>query len=383
MFPAAHPDPAQKSAAVVGAVAIDDFAADALEESISAHPPGVAISRRTIRSRFAIGWCAALLALLATLTVSLMVGRYPVGFGATMGMVFGHIPFIDTSYTSAEQAVLLHIRLPRILSGLLVGVGLAAAGAGYQTMFRNPLVSPDILGVSAGAGFGGALAVLLHLPYWQLETMAFGGGLIAATVSLGIARSIGQDSPILLVLTGVVVASVFAALISMTEYLANPDDTLPAITFWLMGGLGRQQLDALVAPTVIMAASLMALYAVRWPVTVLATGDEDAHTLGVNTRHIWITVVVACTLTTATTVSLAGIVGWVGLLVPHLARAIVGPGFGGLLIASAVLGSAFVVGVDDITRTATAAEVPLGILTALIGAPFFLLVLAKMRRQWA
>jgi iron complex transport system permease protein len=322
------------------------------------------------------------LALFATLAVSFMVGRYPVGFGATMGTLFGHIPFTDTSPTAVEQTVLLNIRLPRILSGLLVGVGLAAAGAGYQTMFRNPLVSPDILGVSAGAGFGGALAVLLHLPYWQLEVMAFGGGLIAAAVSLGIARSIAQDSPILLVLTGVVVASVFAALISVTEYLANPDDTLPAITFWLMGGLGRQQLGALAAPTVIIAVSLAALYAVRWPVTVLATGDEDARTVGVNTHRIWITVVVACTLTTATTVSLAGIVGWVGLLVPHMARAIVGPTFGWLLIASAVLGSAFVVGVDDITRAATTIELPLGILTSLIGAPFFLLVLAQMRRQW-
>jgi iron complex transport system permease protein len=320
--------------------------------------------------------------LLTAVIISLMVGRYPVGLGATIGMVFGQLPFVDSSFTAVEQTVLLNIRLPRILSGALVGLGLAAAGAGYQTMLRNPLVSPDILGVSAGAGFGGALAVLLHLPYWQLEAMAFGGGLIAAAVSLGIARSIGQDSPILLVLTGVVVASVFAALISVTQYLANPDDTLPAITFWLMGELGRQQLGALAAPTAIIAASLVALYAVRWSVTVLATGDEDARTLGVNTRRIWVTMVVACTLATATTVSLAGIVGWVGLLVPHMARAIVGPEFGRLLIASAMLGSAFVIGVDDITRAATTTEIPLGVLTSFIGAPLFLLVLAKMRRQW-
>jgi iron complex transport system permease protein len=164
--------------------------------------------------------------------------------------------------------------------------------------------------------------------------------------------------------------------------LANPDDTLPAITFWLMGGLGRQQLGALVTPTVIIVVSLVVLYAVRWPVTVLAAGDEDARTLGVNTRRTWTTVVITCTLITATTVSLAGIIGWVGLLVPHIARAVVGPAFGRVLIASALLGAAFVVGVDDVARAATSVEVPLGILTSLIGAPFFILVLAKVRRQW-
>lgn len=334
--------------------------------------------------RLGMGWRATVLTLclLLVLAVSLSVGRYPLDFGAMAGMLFGHIPFLDTEFTAVEQTVLINIRLPRILCGVLVGVGLAAAGAGYQTMFRNPLVSPAILGVSAGAGFGGALGLLLHLPYWQMDAMAFTGGLIAAALALGIGRSIGRDSPILLVLAGVVVASVFTALISVTEYLANPDDTLPAITFWLMGGLGRQQLTALVTPTAIIAVSLVVLFAVRWPVTVLAAGDEDARTLGVNTRGTWTTVVIACTLITATTVSLAGIVGWVGLLVPHVARAVVGPGFGRLLIASAMLGAVFVVGVDDIARSVTSTEIPLGILTSLIGGPFFILVLARMRRQW-
>lgn len=321
--------------------------------------------------------------LLAVLATSLLVGRYPVGFGAMAGMVFGHLPLLDTHYTGVDYTVLTRIRLPRIGCGALVGAGLAVSGAGYQTLFRNPLVSPDILGVSAGAGFGGALALLLGLPYWQLDAMAFAGGLIAAGMSVGIGRVIGADSAILLVLAGVVIASVFTALISVTEYLANPDDTLPAITFWLIGGLGRQQLGALIAPTVIVALSLVALYAARWPVTVLSAGDEDTRTLGVNTRRTWTTVIVACTLITATTVSLAGIIGWVGLLVPHIARAVVGPAFGRILFASALLGAAFVIGVDDVARAATPVEVPLGILTSLIGAPFFLLVLAKVRRQWA
>jgi iron complex transport system permease protein len=343
---------------------------------------------RTNPWRYRIGLRATLLVLclLVALAVSLSVGRYPVGFVATIETLLGHIPFVDThlnvSFSEVDQTVLLRIRLPRIVSGILVGAGLAAAGAGYQTMFRNPLVSPHILGVSAGAGFGGALALLLHLPYWQLDTMAFAGGLIAAALSLGVGRSVGRDSPIVLVLGGIVVATVFTALISVTEYLANPDDTLPAITFWLMGGLGRQQLDTLIAPSVIIAVSLGVLYAVHWPVTVLSAGSEDTHTLGVNTRRTWAAVVVACTLITATTVSLAGIVGWVGLLTPHLARAVVGPAFGRILLASALIGAAFIVGVDDVARAATSTEIPLGILTSLIGAPFFILVLARMRRQW-
>jgi iron complex transport system permease protein len=331
-----------------------------------------------------MGWSATALTfcLLVVGAASLSVGRYPVGFGATIGVLVGHVPFVDSRFTAVDQTVLLDIRLPRILCGILVGTGLAAAGAGYQTMFRNPLVSPHILGVSAGAGFGAALGLLLHLPYWQTETMAFTGGLIAAALSLGVGWGIGRDSPIVLVLGGIVVGSVFAALISVTEYLANPDDTLPAITFWLMGGLGRQQLGALIAPAAIIGVSLAVLYAARWPVTVLATGDEDARTLGVNVRGTWTVVVVVCTLITATAVSLAGIIGWVGLLVPHAARAVVGPGFGRLVIASALLGGAFVVGVDDLARAVTPTEIPLGILTSLVGAPFFILVLAKLRRQW-
>lgn len=332
-----------------------------------------------------MGWrtTGLLLLLLVTMAASLLVGRYPVGFGSMLGVVFGNIPFVHPHVSAVDQTVLTTIRLPRIWCGVLVGAGLAAAGAGYQTMFRNPLVSPDILGVSAGAGFGGAIALLLHLPYWQLNLLAFAGGLLAASLSMTIGRSIGRDSPILLVLAGVVVASVFAALISVTEYLANPDDTLPAITFWLMGGLGRQQVGALLAPTAIIATSLVVLYAVRWPVTVLSTGNEDACTLGVNTRRTWAAVVVACTLITATTVSMAGVVGWAGLLVPHMARGLVGPTFGRVLLASALLGAAFIIGVDDVARTVTSAEIPLGILTALIGAPFFILVLARVRRQWA
>jgi iron complex transport system permease protein len=325
------------------------------------------------------GFCVLLLALVIG---SFSVGRYPVSPGNLIGIAFTNLFHLHSGFSAVDRTILVQIRAPRILCGLLVGAGLAAAGAGYQTIFRNPLVSPDILGVSAGAGFGGALALLLQLPSGELELMAFVGGLLAAGLSLGIGRLVGAGSTVILVLAGVVVTSAFTALISVTEYLADPDNTLPAITFWLLGGLGRQELGGLAVPALIIAVSLGALLAVRWPLTVLSAGEKDAQTLGVSRTLVWGVVVCACTLITATTVSLAGIIGWVGLLMPHVARFFVGPSFGRLLIASALLGAGFVVAVDDVARAATSAEIPLGILTSLVGAPFFVVVLTRARRQW-
>jgi iron complex transport system permease protein len=337
-------------------------------------------------------WAAALgtnarLGLLGVLTVvtvilSFSFGRYPLSPAAVVGVLIGNVLHHATSFPHVDHTVLSQLRVPEVLSALLVGSGLACAGAAYQTTFRNPLVSPDILGVSAGAGFGGALGLLLGLPTLGVEVLAFAGGLVAVGLAVGAGRLLGGNSTIILVLAGVVIASVFMALISVSEYLANPTNTLPEITFWLLGGLANQTLGDLLIPAVIIAASAAALFAVRWPVTVLAAGEEEAQSLGINRGAIWTIVVVGSTLITATTVSIAGIIGWVGLLVPHIARFFVGPRFGRLLIASLLVGAIFVVVVDDVARSFSAAEIPLGILTALVGAPFFLLVLARARRQW-
>lgn len=288
----------------------------------------------------------------------------------------------DAGLTPIERTVLFEIRLPRIVGAMLVGGALAAAGASYQSMFRNPLVSPAILGVSAGAGFGAALALLFRSPWPVVQTAAFAGGLAAAGLAVGIARLLGGGSMVVLVLAGVVVSTLFQALISITQYLANPIDTLPTITFWLMGGLGRIGIGDLAVPAIIMAVSLLALYAVRWQISVLAAGDEEAVTLGVNRRLVWTVVIGAATLLTSTAVSLAGIVGWIGLVVPHLARFAVGPAFDRLLPASVLMGAGLLVLVDDVARSGAVMELPLGVLTALIGAPFFVLLLARARKQW-
>ncbi|WP_020500535.1 FecCD family ABC transporter permease [Sciscionella marina] len=281
-----------------------------------------------------------------------------------------------------ERTVVFEVRAPRILGALLVGAALSASGAAYQSVFRNPLVSPDILGVSAAAGFGASLALLLGLASAVLQVLAFGGGILAAVLSVLIGRVVGRGSTIVFVLGGVVVGAMFQALISVTQYLADPQNTLPEITFWLLGGLGRTTLDGLVVPAVIVAGCLGVLWTMRWPLTVLAVGDDEAHTLGVHRGLVWSLVIGSATLMTATVVSVAGIIGWVGLVVPHLARLVTGPAFAKLLPVAALLGAGYLLVVDDIARAATAVDLPLGILTALVGAPFFVVLLAKAGRAW-
>jgi iron complex transport system permease protein len=322
------------------------------------------------------------LGLLVLTVVSFGLGRYLLSPWTVVRVLVGQVVPIPVGWSATDQAVVLRIRLPRILGALMVGAALSASGAAYQTMFRNPLVSPEILGVAAAAGFGASLSLLLGLGPAALQVMAFGFGLLAAALSWGIGRVVGGGSVVVLVLGGIVVGAMFQALISVTQYLADPENTLPEITFWLLGGLGRVDLGGLALPAVIVGMCIGVLYALRWPLTVLAAGEEEGVTLGVNRRAVWLLVITAATLTTATVVSIAGIIGWVGLVVPHLARFVAGPLFARLLPVSALLGAGYLLVVDDIARGATAADLPLGILTALVGAPFFVVLLARAGRQW-
>lgn len=215
-----------------------------------------------------------------------------------------------------------------------------------------------------------------------VQVMGFAGGIAAAVLALTIARLLGRGSAVVLVLAGTVVSTLFQSFISITRYLANPEDTLPSITFWLMGGLGRVRTGDLLVPTIIMLSCLLILYLMRWQVTVMAAGDDEARTLGVNRALAWTVVIGTATLMTATAVSLAGIVGWVGLVMPHLARFLVGPSFDRLLPTATLMGAGFLLAVDDIARSATSMELPLGILTSLVGAPFFVFLLSRARKQW-
>lgn len=336
----------------------------------------------------AVAWRLRLPALIAlpilAFLFSMSLGRYHVSihelvvlFAAKLGLSHATIP-------EEVNTVIFGVRLPRILAGMLIGCGLSTAGASYQGMFRNPLVSPDILGATAGAGFGAALGIMLAKSIVMTELLGLGFGLAAVLATYSLAGRLRRGDPTLfLVLTGILVGTVFTSLISALKYLADPNDKLPAITFWLMGSLSsidRTDLLILAIPTVIGCTFLMA---VRWHLNPLSFGEEEAQAMGAETKKLRIIIIGGCTLITAAAVSVAGIIGWVGLVIPHLARGLVGPDYSKLLPVSAVMGAVYLLLVDDVARMASTLELPIGILTALIGAPVFLFLLARTRRAWA
>ena len=279
--------------------------------------------------------------------------------------------------------MIFDIRLPRILAAMLIGGGLSVSGAAYQGLFRNPLVSPDILGAAAGAGFGAALGIMLSQNVLVTQLLAFGFGLLAVVATYAISQRLRRNDPTLvLVLAGILVGTIFTSLISMLKFLADPLDKLPSITFWLMGSLASatwQDLTLMLAP---MLVGGVALYVVRYQLNALSFGEDEAQTLGVETGRVRAVVIAASTLITAAAVSTCGMVGWVGLVVPHLGRALVGPDHRVLIPVSILLGSTFLLAVDDLARIVAPLELPLGVLTALVGAPWFLFLLSRTGKGW-
>ncbi|MBN8961259.1 MAG: iron ABC transporter permease [Rhizobiales bacterium] len=280
------------------------------------------------------------------------------------------------------ETVIFNIRLPRVVAAGIVGAALAAAGAAYQSLFRNPLVSPDILGVSTGAGLGAVTGILLGLPVTAIQLMGFTGGLITVLIVVVIARTLrGGGDVLVLVLAGIVIGALAGAAISLVKVLADPYDQLPAITFWLLGSLAGVKVHDVAATVPIVALGLAPLVLMRWRIGVLSLGDDEARALGVNVSRLRAIVIVAATLVTASVVAISGVIGWVGLMVPHMARLLVGPRFDRLLPASILLGAAFLIAVDTLARSAARIEIPLGVLTAVIGGPIFVWLLAHSRRR--
>jgi iron complex transport system permease protein len=322
--------------------------------------------------------------LLILAVVAAFIGPYPISLGDALGAVWnrlsGEIPESGTTL----DTVLFFVRLPRVVAAMLVGGALAAAGAAYQGLFRNPLVSPDILGVSAGAGLGAVLRIFLSLPVLGIQLLAFVVGLGTVGLVLLIAASVrGREPVLVLVLAGVVVGALAGSLISLLKVLADPYDQLPAITFWLLGSLAAIKLEDLTTTVPVAALGLVPLALLRWRINVLSLGDEEARALGINAARLRIVVIAAATLMTASVVAIAGIIGWVGLIMPHMARMIVGPNFERLLPAAMILGAGYLLLVDTLARTIAAVETPIGILTAFVGAPVFLWLLARGRTGWA
>ncbi len=324
------------------------------------------------------GWAL----LLAMVLAAFSVGQFPVRPGALLQAIGWQLFGIGEPSPPAVQAALWHIRLPRVLAAVLIGAVLSAAGAAYQAMFRNPLVSPDILGVSAGAGLGASLGLFLGLPMLLVQGIAFAGGLGAVGLVCMVAALVRRHDPVLvLVLAGVAVSALLGAGISLLKLLADPYTQLPSITFWLLGGLNAVVTDDLRVTAPLLLIGLLPLVLLRWRVNLLSLGDEEASALGVAVTPLRWTLIAAATLCTAAAVSLAGIIGWVGLVVPHIARLLVGADFRRLLPASLLLGASFLLAADTLARIVAPIELPLGILTAFVGVPCFLLVLARSERR--
>ena len=333
---------------------------------------------------FAAGLLIAIAVLVAGLLFAFTVGRYPIDLGELFAVLTAKISGQGASVSPAAESVILQVRGPRVLAAVLVGGALAVAGTAFQGLFRNPLVSPDILGASSGAALGAVLGIYFSLGILAIQTLAFAGGLIAVAGVYLIGSAVGGRDPILvLVLTGVVIGALLGAGVGLVKYLADPYNQLPAMTFWLLGSLAAASpadLAPLFGPVALGTAVLVAM---RWRMNVMSLPDEEARALGVSTTPVRIAIVAAATLTTSASVATAGIIGWVGLVVPHLARSLVGPDFARLLPTAAILGGGFLLFIDTLARTLAPVEIPLGILTAVVGTPFFIWLLTSMKRTWS
>ncbi len=316
---------------------------------------------------------------------SLTLGRYPVT-GAQLadfcGCLFSHTPALADRQTHIIANVLVDIRLPRIMAAVLIGAALSVSGAVFQSMFINPLVSPGLLGVLAGASFGAAVGMILAGSWWMVQALAFGFGLIAVVAALAVSAFNRSDRLLMLILGGIVSGALFTSLLSVVKYLADPYEQLPAIIYWLMGGLSAVDRATVLAATGPMAGGTLVLVLLGGYLNVLSMGDEEARTLGVNVGLLRLLFIFLATVTSALTVVLGGIIGWVGLLVPHIARMLVGPDNRILLPAAALIGATYLLIADNIARLLFSVEVPIGILTSLIGIPFFAFVLHKARKGW-
>ena len=348
----------------------------------SAHASGIAsyAARRKRNAFLAILCCLALLALFIA---ALGAGRAGVAPSDVVSILANRLFGADGSFSDMAANIVMNVRLPRVTAALLIGAALAISGASYQGLFKNPMVSPDILGASAGASFGAALALLWNFDNRAVQVMAFVMGFIAVAITYFSARSIGRSGNqiLLLVLCGLIVGTLFQAFVSAIKYTADPDSKLPEITYWLMGSIAKITWDDLKLFLVPFLVGGIPLLALRWRLNTLSFGDEEAEAMGVNTTLLRGICIVCATLLTSAVVAVAGVVGWVGLIIPHLVRFIFGPDNRIVLPLSLVIGGAFMILVDTACRTFMASEIPLGILTSIIGAPFFFAILLKTRKE--
>ena len=323
------------------------------------------------------GRILGLLVFLSSVFCLLFLGRYPITPKELIEVVASRILPIEKTWTSAVEHVIFQVRLPRVLLAALIGAGLSCAGAAYQGIFQNPMVSPSVLGASAGAAFGAALGLFFSMNYGEITVLAFLFGIGAVLLVCLIGSRVRQNQTLGLVLAGMMVGSLFSSAVSFLKLVADTNNTLPAITYWLMGSLSGTRMRDLVFAAPLLIVGMAVVYLMRWKINVLTLGEEEAKCIGVDTKRVRWIVVGAATLITAAAVSVSGLIGWVGLVIPHLARMLVGNDYRKMVPASLLLGASYMMVVDNVSRLLLAKEIPIGILTAFIGAPFFLYLILK------
>jgi iron complex transport system permease protein len=285
-----------------------------------------------------------------------------------------------TGENSSVFIIIKNIRMPRIIAAFTIGAGLSMAGAAYQGMFKNPLVSPDILGVSNGAGLGAALALTLGLSNFMVQVYAFVFGILVVSLAyfIGSHAKFGHD--VSLVLAGSMLGALSSSFITLLKYIADPNDTLPAITFWLMGSLSKVTINSLLFSLIPMTLGCIIIYLLRWKLNLLTLGDEEAQAMGIDPKSTRLIAIAAATIISASAVCLGGLIGWVGLMIPHISRGIVGADYRRVLPIAALMGGSFLLLMDDLARSLSTMEIPLGVLTAVMGAPFFIVLIVKRTR---
>ena len=314
---------------------------------------------------------------------SFLIGQYPIEPLKVLNIIGSHIFGFECTEPSMAQTIVWKVRLPRIISALIVGGALAVAGAVYQSLFKNPMVSPDILGATSGAGFGAALAILLSLPYFFIQVNAFTFGLAAVGIAYGICSCVskGKDALLMLILGGMIVSTLFSSFVTLIKYVADPDSKLPEITYWLMGTLSTTSLKDVLFLLPPVCIGLAPLFALRWKLNAMAFGDEEASAMGLNVKALRAVFIFCATLLASASVAVAGMIGWIGLIIPHMTRFIVGPNCKDLIPMSFIVGGGFLLIVDNFCRNLFTVEIPLGILTSIIGAPFFFYLLYKRSKE--
>ncbi|MCD7948219.1 MAG: iron ABC transporter permease [Oscillospiraceae bacterium] len=330
------------------------------------------MEKKTGGKSYGVKWLILCLIFVAAVVIAFTVGRFAVSPTDFIKILLSRVMDIPQTWDSAAEAVILNYRPPRIIAAIVIGAGLAVAGVSYQGMFRNPMVSPDVLGASSGAAFGAALGIYVGMGWGMISVLAFVLGLGAVMLAYGISRVYRGDAVLGLVLAGIMISTLFSSGTSFIKLIADTDNVLPAITYWLMGSLASIRVKDLLPGLIPIIVGMVPLILLRWRMNLFTAGDDVAQSMGVNTNALRLVVILCSTLITAACVAISGLIGWIGLVIPHFCRMIFGSDNRRVLPASIIMGAAYLLLVDTVARTISTTEIPIGILTAVIGAPVFI-----------